>query len=92
MDRPNAKRQKVIEAVNRLSDDALSELSVFVDHLSEKSTQNDGENNAHGASFLRAIAGLGASGQTDISERDEEILSQEVDSISGWNLDSTHHS
>lgn len=37
-----------------------------------------------GASFLLSIAGLGASGQTDVSERAEEILSAEIDPQQGW--------
>jgi hypothetical protein len=38
-----------------------------------------------GRSFLLAIAGLGSSEGGDISERDEEILSREIDPL-GWSL------
>jgi hypothetical protein len=38
--------------------------------------------------FLMAIAGLGSSNQQDISERDEEILRDEIHPIHGWNLKS----
>lgn len=38
---------------------------------------------AEGRSFLLAIAGLGSSKEGDISERDEEILSREIDPL-GW--------
>jgi predicted transcriptional regulator len=37
-----------------------------------------------GVSFLLSIAGQGHSGETDISERDEEILAAEIDPIRGW--------
>jgi hypothetical protein len=38
------------------------------------------------SSFLLAVAALGNSGQQDVSERDEEILCNEIDPIYGWNL------
>jgi hypothetical protein len=37
-------------------------------------------------SFLLSIVGLGSSQERDISERDEEILSREIDPLRGWNL------
>jgi uncharacterized protein (UPF0335 family) len=37
-------------------------------------------------SFLLSIVGLGRSQERDISERDEEILSSEIDPIRGWDL------
>lgn len=37
-----------------------------------------------GIAFLRSIAGQGRSGHSDISTRDEEILTAEVDPIHGW--------
>jgi hypothetical protein len=36
--------------------------------------------------FLVAITGLGSSGQSDVSIRDEEILQAEIDPIYGWML------
>ncbi len=36
--------------------------------------------------FLIAIAGLGASGQSDIAERSEEILKSEASPPHGWEL------
>lgn len=41
--------------------------------------------------FLYAIAGIGASDEDDISERDEEILESEVDPIRGWGTDDRDH-
>ncbi len=37
-----------------------------------------------GVEFLLSIAGQGHSGETDISERDEEILAVEIDPVRGW--------
>ncbi len=33
-----------------------------------------------------SIAGLGASAETDVSEQDEDILKNEIDSVRGWGL------
>ncbi|HFD40774.1 MAG TPA: hypothetical protein ENJ31_13105 [Anaerolineae bacterium] len=38
------------------------------------------------SAFLLSIAGLGASGEGDVAERDEEILAAEVDRRGGWSL------
>ncbi len=40
-----------------------------------------------GVSFLLSIAGQGASNESDVSERDEEILAAEVDPIRGWRVE-----
>jgi hypothetical protein len=83
MDGIIAERQKLIEAVNTLPDEALFELASFLDYLRYKSVQRrQPDNNA--ANFLVAVAGLGNSGQQDISDRDEEILSSEIDPVYGW--------
>jgi hypothetical protein len=44
------------------------------------------EETTEGRSFLLAIAGLGSSTEGDISERDEEILSREIEPLRGWSL------
>jgi len=84
MDVPLAERQKLIEAVSTLPDEALAELASLVDYLRYKSAQS--QEKKQGSSFLLSIAGLGSSGEQDLSERDEEVLHQEVDPIQGWNL------
>ncbi|MDF5721005.1 MAG: hypothetical protein PUP91_11090 [Rhizonema sp. PD37] len=78
-------RQKLIEAVGTLPDEALVELASFLDYLRYKSIQRREPNN-NAASFLVAIAALGNSGQQDVSERDEEILRNEINPVYGWNL------
>jgi hypothetical protein len=61
------------------------ELASFVEYLQYKSTRQKEVNN-HGSSFLMSIAGLGASAETDVSEQDEDILKNEIDSVRGWGL------
>jgi hypothetical protein len=85
MDETTLERQKLIEAVSILPDEALLELASFLEYLRYKSVQRREPNN-NSASFLLAIAGSGNSGQQDVSERDEEILGNEIDPIYGWNL------
>lgn len=83
MDEIIAERQKLIEAVNTLPDEVLLELAGFLDYLRYKSVQRrEPDNNA--ANFLVAVAGLGNSGQHDVSDRDEEILGSEIDPVYGW--------
>jgi hypothetical protein len=87
MDETTVERQKLIEAVSTLPDEALFELASFLDYLSYKSLQRRTPNrNRNATNFLFAVTGLGNSGQPDISERDEEILRREIDPVYGWNL------
>ncbi|NJO11788.1 MAG: DUF2281 domain-containing protein [Leptolyngbyaceae cyanobacterium SL_1_1] len=85
MDGTTVERQKLIETISTLPDEALFELASFLDYLSYKSLQQRiltrNSNN-----FLVAVTGLGSSGQSGISERDEEILRNEIDPVYGWNL------
>lgn len=83
MNSPAAARQRLIEAVNNLPDQTLAELANFVDYLRYKSEQPAPKS---GSDFLMSIAGLGSSDAGDISERDEEILQDEVDPIHGWSI------
>jgi hypothetical protein len=88
MDGTAVERQKIIEAVGTLPDEALLELASFLDYLRYKSAQRRELNN--NAGFLVAVAGLGNSGQEDVSERDEEILRNEIDPVYGWNIKPSH--
>jgi len=54
-----------------------------------KAYEEKGQATPAATSFLLAITDLGASGQGDVAERDEEILATEIDPVSGWNL--THN-
>jgi hypothetical protein len=84
MDRITVKRQQIFEAVSTLPEEALVELASFLDYLRHKSVQRRDDSN-QSASFLVSVAGLGSSGQQDVSERDEEILRDEIDPVYGWN-------
>jgi len=83
MDISTVERQKLLEVVSDLPEEVLVELASFLDYLRYKSAQRREIDN-HSASFLAAVASLGNSGQQDVSERDEEILRHEIDSIRGW--------
>jgi hypothetical protein len=85
MEGTTLERQKLIETVNSLPNDVLLELASFLDYLHYKSVHLR-DSDQPSSSFLRAIAGLGNSGQQDASERDEEILRQEIDPVYGWHL------
>jgi hypothetical protein len=87
MDGTTVERQKLINQVSTLPDEALFELANFLDYLRYKSVQGrESEPNSIAMNFLTAVAGLGKSGQQDTSERDEEILRDEIDPVYGWNL------
>lgn len=85
MDGTTVERQKLIEAVSTLPDEVLLELASFLDYLRYKSVQQKEPDNK-ASSFLLSVAGLGNSSQHDVSERDEEILRNEIDPVYGWNL------
>ncbi len=79
-----ATRQQLIEEIKTLPEDALAELSSFVAYLRYKSVEQKPE--ATQSNFLLSIAGLGTSGETNVSERDEAILANEIDPFYGWSL------
>ena len=69
-------RQQIIEVIDNLSEDTFSELVNFIGYLRDKAVEIKTEpphNN-----FLLSIVGLGSSTKNDVSERDEEILANEV--------------
>ena len=70
--RTTIEREKLIETVSALPDDVLLELASFLDYLSYKSAKQKEADNVE-ENFLLAIAGLGNSGQRDVSERDAEF-------------------
>lgn len=89
MDISTVERQKLLEAVRDLPEEVLVELASFLDYLRYKSVQRR-ELDHHSANFLTAVAGLGNSGQQDTSERDEEILRNEIDPVRGWGSTSSN--
>lgn len=79
-------REYLSQAIDELPSEALPELANFIEYLRFKlnypqpSMKAEPETN----NFLMSIAGLGESEETDLSERDEEILASEIDSIRGF--------
>lgn len=79
-------RKKLIKEINELPADVLPELVNFVEYLRFKvnapiPVAESEVQASSGSAFLAAIAGIGASDEDDISERDEEILANEIDPI-----------
>jgi len=83
MSRTTVERQDLVEVVNALPDEVLVELANFLDYLRYKTSQCK-EPDIPSQNFLLSVAGLGKSGQQDVSERDEEILRNEIDPVYGW--------
>ncbi len=85
MEASTIQRQQIIELINTLPDDFLIELVSFVDYLNYKSTVQQKKEKSS-VNFLVSVAGIGNSGNNNVSERDEEILANEVDPIRGFSL------
>jgi hypothetical protein len=76
-------RQDLVEVVNALPDEVLIELAHFLDYLRYRTSQHR-KSDIPSQNFLLSVAGLGKSEQQDVSERDEEILRNEIDPLYGW--------
>jgi hypothetical protein len=83
MSKTTVERQNLVEVMNALPDEVLIELANFLDYLRYKTSQFK-EPDLSRQKFLLSVAGLGKSGQQDVSERDEEILCNEIDPVYGW--------
>jgi len=74
--------QQLIQAISDLPTDVLPELAHFIEHLHFKfdfhKNAEVGTQTGSGSAFLLAIAGIGESNEDDVSERDEEILANEI--------------
>ncbi|TYQ25871.1 hypothetical protein PseudUWO311_14340 [Pseudanabaena sp. UWO311] len=80
-------RQQIIEVIDNLPEDVFSELVNLIGYLRYKAVEtNETKTKPPHNSFLLSIVGLGASTEKDVSERDEEILANEVNPIRGWSL------
>lgn len=79
-------RQQLAQAIEELPLEALPELANFIEYLQFKASSTPAlkEDELEGRDFLMRIAGLGESDETDLSERDEEILKSEIDPIRGF--------
>lgn len=68
------KRKRLSQAIAELPDEVLPELSEFVHYLQYKTNLLPPEKvsqPAPGSAFLLAIAGIGETEETDLSQRDE---------------------
>lgn len=92
MSNTNITHKELVEAIKDLPPDSLFELAAFIEYLHyktlRKSELSEQTTSLKGSSFLLAVAGLGRSGQDDLSEQDEDILASEIDPIRGWGLKS----
>lgn len=91
MDAKISRRKKLNQAIEALPDEVLPELSEFVHYLQCKTAVPRPDIVAQprsGSAFLLAITGIGETEETDLSERDEEILASEIDPVRGWGLSS----
>lgn len=81
-------RQKLTKVIDELPAEVLPELANFVEYLRFKvnAPEPGAEPATSGSAFLLGLADLGASDEADLSERDEEILANEIDPIRGWGL------
>ncbi|WP_030008079.1 DUF2281 domain-containing protein [Picosynechococcus sp. NKBG042902] len=83
MPKTTVERQYLINTVETLPDEVLTELANFLDYLSYRTQQQQSSQESQ-QNFLLDIAGLGQSGERNISESDEAILETEIDSLWGW--------
>ena len=84
-------RQQLTQTIDELPTEVLPELVNFVEYLRFKvnfppQIQQTKPQKTADLPFLQAIAGIGSSDEDDISERDEEILANEIHPIYGWSL------
>lgn len=86
MDTLTTNRDQLIESIKALPEASLIELTYFVDYLRYRATEKQVQQTS--TNFLLSVAGLGASVEKNVSERDEEILADEVDPVRGWSVHS----
>ena len=79
-------REQILTLIHALPDEILAEVANYADYLQSKCiTPNQSNQNTN---FLLSIAGLGSSEEKDISDKQEEILTNEINPLKGWNLNS----
>jgi hypothetical protein len=78
-------RRQLIDAINKLPSEVLPELANFLSYLQFK-VELPPQPKQSGTGFLLSIAGIGEA-EEDLSERDEEILAEEIDPVRGWGFD-----
>jgi hypothetical protein len=91
MEKQTLTREQLNKVINELPAEVLPDVAYFLEYLQTRISLSSplpvAEVQTRTASeFLLAIAGLGSAEETDLSERDEEILANEIDPIRGWGL------
>jgi hypothetical protein len=82
-------REQLLTLINDLPDELLAEVANYADYLQSKIIISNQTNQSNQSSnFLLSIAGLGSSEEKDVSDRQEEILANEIDPIAGWSVNS----
>jgi hypothetical protein len=79
-------REQLLTLINDLPDELLVEVADYAGYLQSKAIISNQPNPS--SNFLLSIAGLGSSEEKDVSDRQEEILANEIDPITGWSLSS----
>jgi hypothetical protein len=79
-------REQLLNLIHALPDELLAEVANYADYLQSKAIASNQTNQS--SNFLLSIAGLGSSEENDVSDRQEEILANEIDPITGWSLSS----
>lgn len=80
--------EALAEALSSLDIEEMRQLQAMIDQkIFEKESESK-----KGSNFLMSIAGLGSSEVEDTSERDEEILQNEINPLHGWSIKPTQHS
>ena len=79
-------REQLLTLINALPDELLAEVANYADYLQSKTIISNQTNQS--SNFLLSIVGLGSSEEKDVSDRQEEILANEIDPIAGWSLNS----
>ena len=74
-------REAFLQALNRFS---VSPFQTNLEELTEEVSLQHLKTEPPQRNFLLTVAALGKSGQSNISESDEEILRNEIDPIYGW--------
>lgn len=83
--------EALAEAISSLDLEEMRQLQTLIEQkLCEKEASYENHQKSR-AEFLMSIAGIGSSDGEDISERDEEILQTEIDSIHGWSIQAIQH-
>jgi len=83
-------RQELWQTIDELPAEVMPELSSFLAYLRFKTglapLPAPAEDETDHSAFLLSLVGIGACAETDLSERDEEILAAEIDPQRGWAL------